>query len=93
MYIPALVLIIIVLLFILMRNNQIRMQLEGFSPYMGSDSSYSYIKEKRNDQQLLRCTLNKYEKPFNEYNEGYYNKNIEAIVPLDKSKIVTCAKW
>ena len=63
MYIPALVLIIIVLLFILMRNNQIRMQLEGFSPYMGSDSSYSYIKEKRNDQQLLRCTLNKYEKP------------------------------
>lgn len=93
MYIPALLLIIIILLFILMRNNDIRNKLEGFSPYIGSDNSYSYIKEKLNDEQLLRCTLKKYETPFNQYNEGYYNKNIDVLVPLNESKVSKCAKW
>jgi hypothetical protein len=73
-----------------MRSQEMRRRMEGFSPYMGNKNNFSYLEGKKNDEQLLRCTLKNYETPFNNNNEGYYNKNIDVLVPLNNSKILTC---
>ena len=45
---------------------------DGFSPYMGNQS-YPFVYQKNLDQEKFKKTLAKWEKPFNCYNEGYYN--------------------
>ena len=45
---------------------------DSFSPYMGNQS-YPFVYQKNLDQERLQKTLAKWEKPFNCYNEGYYN--------------------
>ena len=45
---------------------------DTFSPYIGNQQ-YPYVYQKNKDEEMLRNTLEKWEKPFNCNNEGYYN--------------------
>ena len=54
---------------------------DDFSPYSGNQS-YPYVYQKHLDQQLLNKTLNKWEKPFNCNDEGYWNAEPKGKPPF-----------
>lgn len=45
---------------------------DNFSAYEGNQS-YPFVYQKNNDQKMLNKTLQNWEAPFNNNNEGYYN--------------------
>ena len=60
-----------------------------FSPYYGGkdegdydDKKFPSVYEKNNDYKLLQNTLKKWEKPFNNNDEGYHNAESPAGPPL-----------
>ena len=67
----------------------------NFSPYYGNrdvvhgkdegdydDKKFPSVYEKNNDYKLLQNTLKKWEKPFNNNDEGYHNAESPAGPPL-----------
>jgi hypothetical protein len=52
-----------------------------FSPYQGNQS-YPWVYQKHLDQKAFRKTLEHWEKPFNENDEGYWNAEPDGNPPL-----------
>jgi hypothetical protein len=81
MFIPILIFIIII--FIILHNKKSIEKFDTFSPYMGDVNQrypFSYFKEK--DDKMFRKTLEKWEKPFNCNDEGYWNAEPTGKPPL-----------
>lgn len=54
-----------------------------FSPYLGNKYNLNtYAKFKKNDERMLEKDRYRWEKPFNCYNEGYYNAERPCGPPL-----------
>jgi hypothetical protein len=82
----CIIIILFIFLIIILYNeyNKYKNQKENFgnfSPYLGNQF-YPYSIFKKNDQRMLEKIRYKWEKPFNCYNEGYYNAEQPCGPPL-----------
>jgi len=84
-YLYLLIFLLIFLLILITFYNH-KNQIENFgdfSPYLGNKYNLNtYAKFKRNDERILEKERYKWEKPFNCYNEGYYNAERPCGPPL-----------
>jgi hypothetical protein len=87
--ITIILIIMVVLLLILLTVNYYKnrkssneiVEKFSFAPYEGNQS-YPYVYQKTEDSKMLQETLKKWEKPFNENNEGYLNAEPYGAPPL-----------
>ena len=72
-YLFLLIFLLLILINFFYNKNQIE-NFGNFSPYLGNNYNLNtYAKFKRNDERMLEKERYRWEKPFNCYNEGYYN--------------------
>lgn len=65
------------------KNLNINENFDTFSPYR-CNPTYPFYKQKLWDQKMLQNTLEKWEKPFNKNDEGYWNAEPSGKPPLVK---------
>jgi uncharacterized protein YxeA len=81
-YLFLLIFLLLILITFFYHKNQIE-NFGNFSPYLGNNYNLNtYAKFKRNDERMLEKERYRWEKPFNCYNEGYYNAENPCGPPL-----------